>query len=187
MILFYQGKQNLYYAVDVENNINDSDKQKLSWLFSEAEYLNQDKLEGNFIGPRKEMITPWSTNAVEITQNMGVEGIKRIEEFNKVDSTEAQFDPMLRALYPQLDQSIFTIDKLPEPVIHIKDIAAYNSEEGLALSKDEIDYLNEVSDKILLKYLLPDRETAMAQLGIYGANYKLGVLMTLFIQMFRLT
>jgi O-antigen/teichoic acid export membrane protein len=45
--------------------------------------------------------------------------------------------------------------------------------------------VNEVIDKILLKYLLPDRETAMAQLGIYGANYKLGVLMTLFIQMFR--
>ncbi|MEE4258702.1 MAG: oligosaccharide flippase family protein [Bacteroidales bacterium] len=45
--------------------------------------------------------------------------------------------------------------------------------------------INEVSDKILLKYLLPDQDTAQAQIGIYGANYKLAILMTLFIQMFR--
>jgi O-antigen/teichoic acid export membrane protein len=45
--------------------------------------------------------------------------------------------------------------------------------------------INEVSDKILLKYLLPDRSTAEAQIGIYGANYKLAILMMLFIQMFR--
>lgn len=45
--------------------------------------------------------------------------------------------------------------------------------------------VNEVSDKILLKYLLPDNVDALAQVGIYGANYKLAVIMTLFIQMFR--
>lgn len=45
--------------------------------------------------------------------------------------------------------------------------------------------INEVLDKILLKYLLPDSVDAMAQVGIYGANYKLAIIMTLFIQMFR--
>ncbi len=45
--------------------------------------------------------------------------------------------------------------------------------------------VNEMLDKILLKYLIPAEKQPMAQLGIYGANYKLGVLMTLFIQMFR--
>ncbi len=45
--------------------------------------------------------------------------------------------------------------------------------------------INEVSDKILLKYLLPADMDAQAQIGIYGANYKLAILMTLFIQMFR--
>ena len=52
--------------------------------------------------------------------------------------------------------------------------------------------VNEVADKIIFKYLLvvppgePDPEAyAMGQLGIYGAAYKLSVLMTLFIQMFR--
>jgi O-antigen/teichoic acid export membrane protein len=45
--------------------------------------------------------------------------------------------------------------------------------------------VNEVADKILLKYLLPDPSTADAQIGIYGASYKLAILMMLFIQMFR--
>ena len=58
--------------------------------------------------------------------------------------------------------------------------------------------INEVADKILIKYLvtIPDAATlaamnisgeeyAMQQLGIYSANFKLGVLMTIFIQMFR--
>ncbi len=45
--------------------------------------------------------------------------------------------------------------------------------------------INEAMDRVLLKYLLPDNVNAMAQLGIYGANVKIAVLMTLFIQMFR--
>ncbi|HEC44044.1 MAG TPA: polysaccharide biosynthesis protein [Bacteroides sp.] len=45
--------------------------------------------------------------------------------------------------------------------------------------------INEALDRVLLRHLLPDTDTALAQLGIYGANYKIAVLMTLFIQMFR--
>ncbi len=45
--------------------------------------------------------------------------------------------------------------------------------------------ITEVADKILLKYLLPDRAGADAQLGIYAASYKLAIIMMLFIQMFR--
>ena len=45
--------------------------------------------------------------------------------------------------------------------------------------------INEALDKIILKHLLPDPETAMDQLGIYGAGFKIGVIMSLFIQMFR--
>ena len=45
--------------------------------------------------------------------------------------------------------------------------------------------ITEVADKILLKYLLPNRSGADAQLGIYAASYKLAIIMMLFIQMFR--
>ncbi len=44
---------------------------------------------------------------------------------------------------------------------------------------------NEWLDRIFLKYLLPEEENPLYQLGIYGANLKLAVLMVLFIQMFR--
>lgn len=45
--------------------------------------------------------------------------------------------------------------------------------------------INEALDRILLKHLLPMDQMPMEQLGIYGANYKLAVLMTLFVQMFK--
>jgi O-antigen/teichoic acid export membrane protein len=45
--------------------------------------------------------------------------------------------------------------------------------------------VNEAIDRILLKYRLTNQDTALEQLGVYGANFKLAVLMTLFIQMFR--
>lgn len=45
--------------------------------------------------------------------------------------------------------------------------------------------INEALDRILLKHLIPMEQNPMEQLGIYGANYKLAVLMTLFVQMFK--
>lgn len=45
--------------------------------------------------------------------------------------------------------------------------------------------INEALDRILLKHLIPVEQDPMQQLGIYGANYKLAVLMTLFVQMFK--
>jgi len=45
--------------------------------------------------------------------------------------------------------------------------------------------INEAIDRLMLKYHLPDSVLPMKQLGIYGANIKIAVLMSLFIQMFR--
>jgi O-antigen/teichoic acid export membrane protein len=44
--------------------------------------------------------------------------------------------------------------------------------------------VNETLDRILLTYLLPEKE-AMAQIGIYSACYKVSIIMTIFIQAFR--
>jgi phosphoribosylformylglycinamidine synthase len=94
------------------------------------------------------MITPWSTNAVEITQNMGIAGIIRIEEFEKVPADFNAFDPMLSQKYTELNQEIYTIHIQPEPILDISDIAAYNQSEGLALSAEEVDYLNNLATKL---------------------------------------
>ncbi len=147
MIFFYQNDHSTIYAVGAKSHLSREELEKLAWLFGNASLLLWDKIEGNFIGPRKEMITPWSTNAVEISQNMGIIGIERIEEFQPAPLNPV-YDPMLQNLYKGLDQKIFTIEHQPDPIRPVEDITFYNQAEGLALSQDEIKYLNEVSRKI---------------------------------------
>ena len=146
-IVFYQ-KDATIYAVQYQASENPLDVSKLEWLFSGAHKIKGDAVQGYFIGPRREMITPWSTNAVEITQNMGISGILRIEEFTRTVCDKPLFDPMLQALYNGLDQHIYTIDKQPDPVVYIEDIRTYNVQEGLALNPDEIAYLEGLAEKL---------------------------------------
>ena len=148
MIFFFGNHPNKFYAVQTHKALSAEDISKLIWLFGNAEYLNKSALADFFVGPRAAMITPWSTNAVEITQNMGINGIVRIEEFLKVDRHFTDFDPMLSQKYDGLDQDIFTIAVEPEPIIEVKDIEAYNQKEGLALNNEEINYLTGLSKKL---------------------------------------
>ena len=146
MILFF-GNDEKIYAVDATAELSAGDVQKLEWLFSGAGRIGEGSAKGDFIGPRREMITPWSTNAVEITQNMGITGIRRIEEFVRAEDGTA-FDPMLNRRYNGLDQNVFTVTKQPDPIREICDIAEYNRQEGLALSDTEVAYLEEISAKM---------------------------------------
>jgi phosphoribosylformylglycinamidine synthase len=148
MILFFEDISKNLIVVGTAEYLSETDIGKLSWLFAKAKLIKKDKFEGFFVGPRKEMITPWSTNAVEITQNMGIKGIKRIEEFHSTASENPHFDPMLQSLYEGLDQTIFTVDKLPDPVQYIDNIKQYNLSEGLALNAEEIKYLEKLSVSI---------------------------------------
>ncbi len=144
MIFFFESPQKLVYGVQAPQPLHAEDLHKLCWLFGEAKAIQDTRLSGLYSGPRKEMITPWSTNAVEITGNMGILGIQRIEEFIPLHPGE-QIDPMLQKAYEGLDQAVFDIHLQPEPVKAITDIASYNKSEGLALSQEEVDYLNQVA------------------------------------------
>jgi phosphoribosylformylglycinamidine synthase len=148
MILFFKNTNGNIIATGTAASLPEKDIEKLLWLFGDVTFTGKENIEGVFVGPRKEMITPWSTNAVEITQNMGIEGITRIEEFFHSDSGNPEFDPMLQSVYNGLKQDIFTIDRKPEPVIYIDDIGEYNRKEGLALNNEEIEYLNTLSRTI---------------------------------------
>lgn len=147
MIFFFKSSSNVY-AVESALPLDKNTIHKLIWLFSDAEYMDESQVNGYFIGPRREMITPWSTNAVEITHNMGIAGIIRIEEFLPAESDKEPYDPMLQTLYNGLNQQTFTVDRKPEPIIYIDDIATYNLTEGLALSEEEITYLENLSKKV---------------------------------------
>lgn len=155
MISFFETKNHTFYAVGSGTQLLDDDKQKLSWLFGNALCLENLEIKGVFVGPRREMVTPWCTNAVEITQNMGIKGILRMEEFFSL-GPNPPFDPMLQAVYNQLDQNIFTINRQPEPVQFIENIRKYSQDEGLALNDDEIYYLENLAKK--LKRRLTDSE-----------------------------
>jgi phosphoribosylformylglycinamidine synthase len=148
MILFFRKNTATVYSVGAEYPLPAADVQKLQWLFGNAQPLDVRSISGLFIGPRKEMISPWSTNAVEITQTMGITGIRRIEEFRQVDTAGTRHDRMLEMVYKGLDQDLYTIHHQPEPIIDIKDIAAYSQEEGLALSVEEVQYLENVSKEL---------------------------------------
>ena len=146
MILFFQSSTKMVLAVETQQTLHQEDITKLRWLF-DSEPIPQETVDGWFVGHRREMITPWSTNTVGITQNIGIQGISRIEEYFPVTSDKAVHDPIVQRIFNGLDQHLFTIPRPPDPIIHIEDINAYNEQEGLALSQDEVDYLNDVATK----------------------------------------
>lgn len=148
MIHFFGDVKNTVFAVQTNGNLTSLATQKLAWLFGNQPKIEQSAIADFFIGPRAAMVTPWSTNAVEITQNMGVEGIVRIEEFKNVSPDFSNFDPMLSQKYEALDQEIYTIHIDPEAILDIDDIAAYNEAEGLALNAEEIVYLENLATKL---------------------------------------
>ena len=149
MLIFYKSTTSAIYAVKLCQALSQEDDEKLVWLFGDAKHLADNKINGTFVGPRKEMITPWSTNAVEITQNMGIQGVERIERFEPVDEgKEPVYDKMLQRVYQDIDENVFTIDKKPDPVVHIDDMREYNQKEGLALSEPEIQYLEGLAKQL---------------------------------------
>ena len=148
MIHFFGNVDSKVFALQTSNELSTETISKLTWLFGNAPKINSASLDAFFVGPRAAMITPWSTNAVEITQNMGIEGIIRIEEFKSVDSDFSDYDPMILQKFEGLHQETFKINIQPDPIFEIDDIAGYNLKEGLALSEDEVAYLNELSNRI---------------------------------------
>ena len=144
MILFFRTQSKSVVATEIDHQPEQNEINELCWLYGDATLEDAQELKGFFIGPRREMITPWSTNAVEITQNMSLNGISRIEEYFPVESKDAEHDPMLQRMYDGIDQTIFTVNHEPEPIKYVDNLEKYNEEEGLALSVDEIAYLHKL-------------------------------------------
>src|SRR5690554_1844194 len=148
MIHFFGNQNSKVFAVQATKELSTETISKLTWLFGNQPKIEQASLDAFFVGPRAAMITPWSANAVEITQNMGIEGITRIEEFMKVDAGFKDYDPMLSQKYHGLDQEIFEIKIQPEDIQEVEDIAAYNQSEALAMNDEEVAYLEDLSRRL---------------------------------------
>ena len=144
MILFFKTQNEHVIATEINHQPNQQEIDELSWLYGDATLMAEQAKQGFYVGPRREMITPWSTNAVEITQNMNLSGISRIEEFFPVASADADHDPMLQRMYEGIDQNVFTVNHKPEPIKYVDNLEEYNEQEGLALSPEEIEYLHKI-------------------------------------------
>ena len=172
MILFFRTASKSVIATEVNHDLTPEDIEKLSWLYGDAVVEDEKNLKGYFIGPRREMITPWSTNAVEITQNMNIKGVMRIEEYFPVKDDSAEYDPMLQRLYNSLNQDIFVVNRQPAPIMHIENLEEYNEKEGLALSKEEIDYLLKI-EKDLGRKLTDSEVFGFAQINSEHCRHKI--------------
>ena len=171
-ISFFRTPGGSVIATEADHRLNAEEIEKLCWLYGGATVETEDGLKGCFVGPRREMITPWSTNAVEITQNMSLSGISRIEEYFPVEDEHAGHDPMLQRMYKGLDQDIFTVDIQPAPIVYIENLEEYNEQEGLALSPEEIEYLHQVEGQLGRK--LTDSEVfGFAQINSEHCRHKI--------------
>ncbi len=149
MVVFFKKGSSKVYAVNTTCSLDKSEIERLTWLFGGAIPFVSKRLAGLYVGPRREMVTPWSTNAVEIAKNVGIESIDRIEEYVKVKKgAEPVFDPMLQRIYDGLNQRIFTLVAEKAPIVEIDDIREYNKVEGLALSSEEEDYLDKLAQRL---------------------------------------
>ncbi|MDO5016798.1 MAG: phosphoribosylformylglycinamidine synthase [Porphyromonas sp.] len=147
---FYRGSDRQIFAVRHTQPITGDDAAALTWLFDGARQVEAETLTGYYIGPRAEMITPWSTTAVEITRNMGIGnrlGIDRIEFFVPAEA-DTVFDRMLLRKYEGLSATVFSDTREPEKIIEVQDLRAYNDAEGLALSEEEVEYLEGVAREL---------------------------------------
>ena len=171
-ITFFKTPQESIIATACDHKFTSEEIEKLCWLYGGATVIEGETLSGFFIGPRREMITPWSTNAVEITQNMAVKGISRIEEYFPVADEKAEYDPMLQRMYKGLDQEIFTINMKPAAIQSIENLEEYNEQEGLALSPEEIEYLHDV-EKQLGRKLTDSEVFGFAQINSEHCRHKI--------------
>ena len=144
-----------FYSVDVSQDF--SDHAKLIELLRSQEPIN---LPNFFIGPRSGTISPWASKTSEIIINVGIQGVYSIEKYLGYFISEnfSAADLNLSCLFDRMTQEVFmsikdiaSVSSAPKrkPLIHIdiskvaKDsLIKANQDLGLALSEEEINYLD---------------------------------------------
>ena len=71
MIRFFQTPQKTVIATEVNHALNEQEIKELNWLYGDAKLLDAEQLEGYFVGPRREMVTPWSHRGIFPCQQQG--------------------------------------------------------------------------------------------------------------------
>lgn len=166
----FQSSENLcdFYLAQAKTSMSNGSLDILSWLLC----ANQiESIPVPFIGPRREMVSPWCSNALEICRTAGVTELIRVEKFHTPNG-ECTLDPMLEAKYERFSHDFFSVEREREAVQRVEDIEAFSHQEGLALSVSELDYLHSLSEKIARP--LTDTEVyAFAQINSEHCRHKI--------------
>ncbi len=159
------------FLIESSTPLSHQATEKLTWVL-QATPCQDACLSGHFIGPRKEMVSPWSTNACDILRNMGIPGILRAEIFEHFLACADSFDPMLQAEYHEISSSSLQVDLEPRPPFAVGDIAEFNDTAGLALSEDEIAFLED-QRRILEREFTDCELFAFAQINSEHCRHKI--------------
>ncbi|HBQ44717.1 MAG TPA: phosphoribosylformylglycinamidine synthase, partial [Thiomicrospira sp.] len=152
------------YFVDIKENktLSQDDLNTLSILFNNSAELLDGKLNDNcyVVVPRLGTISPWSSKATDITKTCGVKSLNRVERgivyfFKGTQKVDA--DKIKSILHDKMMEQVFSDFNFLDGLFSHQSPAPYktidvmgqgksalvkaNSELGLALSNDEIDYL----------------------------------------------
>ena len=156
-----------WYFVGSEKTLDAATVEKLQALLA-AQSVEQtpkarEGLHLFLVTPRLGTISPWASKATNIAENCGLEGIERIERGMAVwlegALTDGQKQQWAALLHDRMTESVLTdIDAAAQLFHHIQSetfssvdvlgggkeaLVKANTEMGLALSADEIDYLVE--------------------------------------------
>jgi len=139
MIVFFKNKDHYIYAAVTQTQLSKQALDKLHGLFQGYAYTTES-FTHSYIGPHPTMVSPWSTNVVEIIENIGIESISRVESLRPQDET---FDPLLEFHYETIGQHIFDQTQRPHDIqwIEATHIDTYQKSQNLNLDPSEVGHL----------------------------------------------
>ena len=171
-IFFFRTPQNTIIATQANHTLTPEETERLCWLYGGATLIDATTLEGHFVGPRREMITPWSTNAVEMTQNMALSGIQRIEEYMALPPTGGDGEGLYGTEFLALRMAVKVVDSLDEALEHIARYGSGHSESIVTEDPAAAQrFLNEV-DAACVYWNAP---TSFTDGGQFGLGAEIGI------------
>lgn len=175
-VLRSERDENLYYLICHDGSYLGSCEieDRILWLF-QAYFLTEPMYETDthyVVGPKVNMITPFSTNVCEILHNLGFSNIYRVEKFYIY---EGQFDTLTQGKY-EFKNLINDFKKEGMKAVnyaHVDDIRGFNEKEGLALSEDEIKYLEDYCQSEGIRLLTDAELFGFAQVNSEHCRHKI--------------
>jgi phosphoribosylformylglycinamidine synthase len=138
------------YFVELERELEPPEARTLRALLDDGNPMPEDVDSSVFlVVPRLGTVSPWSSKATDIARNCGLSPVKRVER-GTVYYLGSDAAALAAGLHDRMTQTVLrSFDEVPRLFQHvpprqlqtIKDIGKANGDLGLALSDEEVEYL----------------------------------------------